>query len=82
VEREVLVPSPWDATIGLQSCTRGGSDWTLGSISVPRGCSNTGPDFLERWSMPQACQCLRGIWTMPFITCFNLVRLERVRQLG
>jgi len=26
---------------------------------------------LERWSMSQACQCLRGIWTMPLITCFN-----------
>jgi len=25
----------------------------------------------ERWSVPHACQCLRGIWTMPLITCFN-----------
>ena len=35
----------------------------------------------ERWSMTQACQCLRGIWTMPLITCFNLVSPEVVRQL-
>jgi len=26
---------------------------------------------LDRWSMPQACQCLRGIWTTRLITCFN-----------
>ncbi|KAK4811153.1 hypothetical protein QYF61_019784 [Mycteria americana] len=32
---------------------------------------DTGTGFLERWSMPHACQCLRGIWTMPLITCFN-----------
>ncbi|KAK4824315.1 hypothetical protein QYF61_013060 [Mycteria americana] len=50
---------------------RGDLDWTLGSISLPRGWSNTGTGFLERWSMPQACQCLRGIWTMPLITHFN-----------
>ncbi|KAK4824299.1 LOW QUALITY PROTEIN: hypothetical protein QYF61_013044 [Mycteria americana] len=53
------------------SCVRGDLDCTLGSISLPRGWSNTGTGFLERWSMPQACQCLRGIWTMPLITCFN-----------
>ena len=50
---------------------RGGSDWTLGSISLPRRWSSTGTVFLERWSLPQACQCLRGIWTMPLITCFS-----------
>ncbi|KAK4824758.1 hypothetical protein QYF61_018492, partial [Mycteria americana] len=55
----------------VQSCASGGLDWTLGSISLPRGWSNTGTGFLERWSMPQACQCLRGIWTMPLTTCFN-----------
>jgi len=27
--------------------------------------------LLERWLMPQGCQCLRGIWAMPLITCFN-----------
>lgn len=27
------------------------------------GWSNTGTGFLKRWSMPQACQCLRGVWT-------------------
>ena len=53
------------------SCIRGGVDWTLGSISLPRGWSNTGTVLLGRWSMPQACQFLRGIWTMPLITRFN-----------
>jgi len=28
--------------------------------------------FLERWLMPQACQCLRGIWTMLLKTCFDI----------
>jgi len=50
---------------------QGGLDLTLGSIFLPRGWSNPGIGFLERWSMPQACRCLRGIWTMPFKTCFN-----------
>uniref|UniRef100_A0A8D0FT17 F-BAR domain only protein 2 n=1 Tax=Strix occidentalis caurina TaxID=311401 RepID=A0A8D0FT17_STROC len=27
--------------------------------------------------MPQECQCLRGIWTMPLITCFNFWTGER-----
>jgi len=40
-----------------QSCASGGLHWTLGSISLPRGWSNTGTGFLERWMMPQACQC-------------------------
>lgn len=34
--------------------------------------SNSGTSILERWSMPQVCQCLRGIWTVPLITGFNL----------
>ncbi|GAB0195126.1 hypothetical protein GRJ2_001977900 [Grus japonensis] len=52
VEREVLSSSLWDPVIGhmgmVQSCTRGGLDWTLGSISLARGWSNTGTGFLER----------------------------------
>ena len=55
----------WDPVPGClgmaQSRTRGGSDWALGSISLLRGWSNPGTGFLERWSMPQACQCLRSI---------------------
>ena len=43
----------------VQSCVRGGSDVTCGSISLPRGWSDTGTGFLERWSMPRACQCLK-----------------------
>jgi len=40
-------------------------------FSLPRGRSNIGTGFLEMWVMPQACQCLRDIQTMPFTTCFN-----------
>jgi len=65
VERQVLSSSPWYPVIGcmgmVQRCTRGGLDWTLGSISLWRGWSNTGTGFLERWSMPQACQWLRHL---------------------
>ncbi|KAK4832291.1 hypothetical protein QYF61_021690 [Mycteria americana] len=64
-EREVLVSSPWYPVIGcvgmVQSCTRGGLDWTLGSIYLPRGWSHTGTGFLKRWSMPQACHGTNGI---------------------
>ena len=53
MEREVLGSSPWDPVIGrvgvVQSRARGGSDGTLGSISLLRGWSNTGgTGFLER----------------------------------
>jgi len=36
----------------------------------PDTISNTGTSSLERWSMPCACQCLRGIWTTPVRICF------------
>jgi len=29
------------------------------------------PRMPRMLSMPQACQCFRGIWTMPLISCFN-----------
>jgi len=84
VEREAPVSSPWVPVIGhvgmVQSCTKGGLDWTLGSLSLLRGWSNTGMDFLGRWSTPQAGQCLRGIWTMSLMTLFNLVSPVLVRQ--
>ena len=64
MEREVLISSPWDPGTGClgtaQNCVRGGSDLALGNISLQRGWSSTGTGFLERWSMPHACQCLRG----------------------
>jgi len=44
---------------------------TQGSIYLPREWSDTGADFLERWSMPQVRQCLGGVWTMTLIICFN-----------
>lgn len=40
--KTLLSSPPWDPVAGCvgmaQSCTRGGSDWTLGSISSLRGC--------------------------------------------
>ena len=84
MEREVLISSPWYPVIGCtgmaQSCTRGRSDLPLGNISLPRGWSNTRTVFLGRCSMPQACQCLRGIWTMPLIICFNF--WSALKRLG
>lgn len=63
MERELLLSSPWDPGTGLvgmvQSCGRGDSDLILGSISLTRGWSNAETGFLERWSMPHACQCLK-----------------------
>lgn len=32
-------------------------------LGFPDTTSNTRTGFLERWSMPQACQCLKDIWT-------------------
>lgn len=51
-----------------QSCTRGGSDWTLGSISSLRGWSDIEISFLltGSCSRPQAWQCSRGIGTISF----------------
>ena len=75
MEREVLSSCPWNPVIGcigmVQSCAKAGLAWALGNIYLPREWSNTGTGFLERWSMPHACQCLRGIWTVPLIICFN-----------
>ena len=75
LEREVLTSSPWDPVVGcvemVHCCIRGGLDWTLGSISLQRRWSSIGTGSLERWLMPHTCQCFRGIWTMPLITCFN-----------
>ena len=36
------------------------------------GWSNTGTGFLDKVVNAQACQCSRGIWTMPLIICFNI----------
>ena len=79
-KREQIQPLQSGAT--TDCCTRGGLDWIFGSISLQRGWSNIGTGFLERWSMLQAWQCLKGIWTMLLITCFNSVSPEVVRQLN
>lgn len=45
MEKEVLSFPLWDPVIRhtrtVQSSAKGGSDWTLGSISLLRGWSNT-----------------------------------------
>ena len=56
---------------------QGDSDWTLRTVSLPWGWSNTGTGFLKRWLMPYACQCS---WTMPSITCSSF-RLA-LKRLG
>lgn len=80
VQREVLISSPWDPLIRhmevAQRGTKGSSDWTLGSISLPGGWSDTGTGLLERWLRPQAC--LRGIWT----TCSVLKWMEALQAVG
>lgn len=65
----------------LNSNHRSLANLTLRSISLLRGWSNIETDFLKRWSIPHACQCLRGIRTMCLTTCFHLVNPELVRQL-
>lgn len=49
-----VISSPWYPVIGhlgvVQSCIKGGSGWTLGSIFLLRGLSNIGTRFLERLS--------------------------------
>lgn len=52
--------SSQEHSVGMvESCVRGGSDLTFGSVSLPRGWSHTPTGFLERWSMPRACQYLK-----------------------
>ena len=63
-------PDPDSLIVATSHCL--GLGWE-GDISLLRGRSNTGTGFLERWSMPQACQCLKGIWTMPLITFSNFL---------
>jgi len=53
-----------------------------GSISLLRGWSDPGTGFSARWSMPQACQYLRGVWTMPFIICFNFGSALKCSAVG
>lgn len=70
----------WRATPSVRtvlSCARGGIDWILGSISVPRGWADIGTGFLEGCSLPQASQSAKGICAMPFKT---FCRLGLARQ--
>jgi len=50
METEVLTSPPWDPVMGhvgmAQSCARGGSDWTWGSIPLPGGWSDAGTGCL------------------------------------
>lgn len=72
-EREVSISAESSdrAHRNSQSYSRGDSDWMLGGIFLIKWWSNAGTGFLERQSMSQACQCVRGIWTITLITCFN-----------
>lgn len=50
--RVVLSSSTWDPAIGdvgmVQSCDRGGSDWTLRNVSLARGRSSPEKGLLNR----------------------------------
>lgn len=58
-ERQIVslayLMSSWYPVTGcvgiVQSCTSGGLDCTLGSISSPKGWSNAGTGFMNSWSM-------------------------------
>lgn len=50
--------------------------WCMGFFTTGSHCQ---PRVIIKWS--QACLCLRSIWTMPLIKCFNLVSPELLRQL-
>lgn len=68
MENKVLSSSPWDPLTGHGNGPKPqcrALHGTLGSISVPKGWSNTGTGFLDGWLMLQACPCLRGTWIVP-----------------
>lgn len=65
----------------IQSHSKGVIVWILGNTSLLKRCSSSGTDFLEKWSVCQPWQCLRGTWRRPLVTCFYLVSPEAVKQL-
>jgi len=84
-EKEVLSSSPWDPEIrrvGMaQSCARGGLDWTLGSISLPRGWVKHWNRLLREVANAPSLSVFKRLWTTPLTTRFNLVSPALVRQL-
>lgn len=54
----------------VQSSARGSLYLRLGSFSLLSVWSATGTDYLQRWPMPEASQCLRGLYTMLLTTFF------------
>lgn len=53
------------------ACIRGASASTWGNINLQSQWSNPGTGFLESYSMPHACQCLRAIWITHLTLRFN-----------
>lgn len=54
-----------------QRCTRGGSEFILGKVSLLWWWLNTETGFLSRWLMSHIHQCSGGIWIMLSLMCFN-----------
>lgn len=81
---ELLSSPPWYPGTGhegmVQSCTSRAFNGPLGGISIQRGCSSTGTDFLEKRSCP-SLSVFKGIWTAPLTMCLNLASPDVVRQV-
>jgi len=86
VEREVLSSSPWDpvpvCVAMVQSCiSQGRLRLDIRKCFFPKRVFKPCNRLPREGSVPNAHQCLGGIWTTPLTTCFNLVSPEVVRQL-
>jgi len=55
----------------VQNCSRGRFRLDIKKYFFTERVIKHWTGFLERWSIPEACQCLRAIWTMPLTTGFN-----------
>lgn len=75
--KEDLSSSLWNAMTGsigmVQRCPvgGGGSGCMVAFLHPLRGWSYTGTGFYKMWSMPQAYDCVKGIWTMLLTTSFS-----------
>lgn len=54
-------------------CQRWGCFWQVLTEATPVGSGPCQQSFLEWWLVPQACQYLQDVWTVPLITCFSQV---------
>lgn len=82
MEREELSSSIWypgPGHVGMDpSCTRASLDWTLESISLPRGCQTLEQAFQSSGWCPEPVSAW-DIWTMPLAAHINLVIPESLR---